>query len=185
MFSFIAPAYHYFPILVPSLIRQTDPNWELILLHDTFNQNYVKIVEQFNDERIKLYFSRDRKQNYGHPLRQIGLTQISSQSEYVVHTNADNIYTDNFVSDMRSGVGTAQAVFCDCIHSHYEWKVLYTKLQYGQIDCGCVAVRTAIAKEIGWKSLDFEADWHYLQEILIKYGVDSFKKIDKVAFCHN
>lgn len=185
MISFIAPAFQYYPILLPSLIDQKNPNWEVIILHDTFNEKYVRIIEEFNDPRIKLYFSKERMGKWGHPLRQKGLEYCSNDSDIIIHTNADNYYVPSFVEAFENGIGDKIGVYCDCIHSHYRYDILYTSLTYGKIDCGCFAVQSAVAKEIGWKSMEFEADWHYMEEVIQKYSFDAFNKIHQCLFVHN
>lgn len=186
MLSFIAPAYQYIPILPYALSNQTCPDWELILLHDTYNEKYAKLVEDLNDPRIRLYFSREQKGRWGHPLRKIGLTQLSSYSTFVCHTNCDNYYTPNFVEEMQSVIeGDVIGSYCDCIHSHFAWQTLFTRLRHGEIDCGAVIVRTPIAIEVGWKSIEFSADWEMLQEIVGQYGEERFIKVHKSLFVHN
>lgn len=186
MLTFIAPCYQYTPILPYCLVNQTDPDWQLLMAHDGPNDKYTRLVEELNDPRIELYFTKERLGNWGHPIRQMLFNNIPANTDYLVVTNGDNYYINGFVAQVHNAFDAdTDMVYCDCLHNYEDWNVMYTDLHMGQIDCGCVAVRYHIAKEIGWKSNANEADWHFISEIIDKVGLERCRKINKILFVHN
>ncbi len=184
--TFIAPIYNYYPVLIPSLLLQTHSDWRLILIHDGPNSTQLaEQVEHFKDSRIDLYFTDKRYNDYGHSLRGIGLQRVSN-TDYLVHTNADNYYVPKFCEYMlKSFLEGIVAVYCDMLHSHKEWGLLEAQPAFGKIDCGAVMFKVTAALETGWKSRRFEADWDMIAEVLRKYGINSFKHVNKPLFVHN
>jgi hypothetical protein len=57
------------------------------------------------------------------------------------------------------------------------------KLLANQIDMGCVAVKSTIAKQVGFNSTSYSADWDYFNSILRLNP--SIIKINKILFVHN
>ena len=184
--SIIAPIYKYYPILVHSLQAQTHKNWELILIHDSPNQELYDLIKTINDTRIKYMWTEERYNDWGHSLREIALQHISQESEFVVITNADNYYVPIFIEEMLAGFkDNTVATYCNMLHSHKRWDVIHAGLQCGKIDCGCVMVRKNIVLEFGWKYRDFGADWGFIRDVIQKYGGESFLKVNKILFVHN
>ena len=56
-------------------------------------------------------------------------------------------------------------------------------LSISNIDMGCVAVKTNIAKSVGFNTVGYAADWDYFNNILKTNP--SIIKIDKILFVHN
>ena len=135
--TFIAPIYNYYPLLIPNLLTQTHGDWRLILIHDGPNSTELaKQVEHFQDSRIGLHFTEKRYNDYGHSLRAMGLKLVTN-TDYLVHTNADNYYVPKFCEYMLKSFSEGiVAVYCDMIHSHKEWRLLETQPVFTKIDCG-------------------------------------------------
>ena len=63
-FSVIIPAYNqaeYLAEAIQSVLNQTDPNFELIIINDASSDNTAKIIAQFNDRRIKILTHSENK----------------------------------------------------------------------------------------------------------------------------
>jgi hypothetical protein len=184
MISFIAPIYKYHPVLLSSLLTQQNPDWECILIHDTPNPDLRKYVEFLADPRIKYHETAQRYNDWGHSLRALGLTMLGD-SQFVVHTNADNYYCPGFINAMLSAAEGYLGAYCDCVHSHRGWQMMSCALKFTFIDCGCVMLRRQIAEEVGWTSRDFAADWNMIDQVIARYGSEVFNHVSLPLFVHN
>lgn len=63
-FSVILPSYnraHFLPIAIRSVITQTFENWELIVIDDGSTDNTKKIIQSYNDVRIKYVYQSNQE----------------------------------------------------------------------------------------------------------------------------
>ena len=67
----------------------------------------------------------------------------------------------------------------------YRFGVLDTKLELGWVDCGGVVVKKDVACSVGWRSMEPYSDWEYFEDIIKKYGKESFYKTNGCHFCHS
>lgn len=203
--TIICPIYNSYPQIISSLICQTHKNWELILIHDGENVSGLQeIVTAANDDRIKYIVYPRRLNNWGHGLRNWSLKMMKSgkmsvDSNYIVITNPDNYYVPTFLEYMMQGFEKdIVATYCDKFVHGYEshqdvqgvntvhkWGVLDSRLKLGWLDCGGVMVRKSVAMEIGWRSMEIYSDWTYFEDIIKKYGAESFKRVNGCLFVHN
>jgi hypothetical protein len=171
---------------------QTNPNWELHIVHDgAFPDEDLDIIteEPFEDKRIKLYNSVSRLQNYGHPNRKQMLDRIEAdKDDFILLTNDDNYYTPNFVAQVLSNATkTVGLIYWNMIHNYYAYEVLDTKLDVNKIDMGSFAVRADVAKTVGFNSMRYEADGIYCvdcRRYCESKGIRTLK-IKGVLFIHN
>lgn len=95
-FSIILPTYNRCYCLwrsVLSVINQTYPFWELIIIDDRSTDQTAKLVKQFTDPRIK-YFKL--KKNIGPAAaRNFGLKK--AQFEYIAYLDSDNKWHEDFL----------------------------------------------------------------------------------------
>jgi len=142
-----------------------------------------------DEYRIKLYHSKDREGNYGHPNRKAMLEKIQCKpDDFILMTNDDNYYIPDFVKRVLEGATkTVGIIYWDMLHNYYNYDVLNTEIAVNKIDMGAFAVRADIAKAVGFNSMKFEADGIYAVECL-RYceskGLRSIK-IKGVLFVHN
>jgi len=135
---------------------------------------------------IEARHTEKRHNDWGHTLRAKALSEGLPESEFVVHTNADNYYVPIFIEKMLDAFKEETvAVYCDTIHSHHGWKLMASELARSKIDCGCIVWRAEAAIEIGWKHREKDADWSMLNEAIEKYGKESFVHVPKPLFVHN
>ena len=187
--SYIVPVYEKTMTTIPSLLVQTYENIEIIVYYDGKIPNYfIKYVEAFQDKRIKLFNTTKRYNDWGHTPRNMAIDELSPNSVAVVFTGGDNYFLPTFTEELFMPIKNSKDVlgtYCDMIHNNRNWQVMRTRLEYGNIDCGCFMSRTELAREFRWGNrVDWE-DWIFMDKILTKYGVHRMIKIPRMLFIHN
>lgn len=181
-------------IFIGSLLLQTSPDWTCEIWHDgVAPQEVLDIMSRYaGDDRIVLKCTEQRNGVWGHVSRRQGLNELDGdhKNDFVLITNGDNYYCQNFVSECleqtkeRKNVGI---VFTDTIHSHLQWGYHKSQLYEGGLDMGCCIVRLDIAKQVGFRYNHFSADGAYLAEcgrVASKMGLCAVH-IPKALFVHN
>ena len=111
---------------------------------------------------------KDKSKNVGHHTREPGIKKATG--DWIVLTNADNYFVagwlDRLVTNISDDMGL---IFWDCIHNGWRWsskagdgKIHGCQLKRGYIDLSCVAVKSEIAKKIGFPFRDYEGDYNYI-----------------------
>lgn len=177
-------------ILIDCFLVQTNPNWKLTIVHDGKASDAVNdITKLYDDPRIVFKESEQRYQQYGHPNRKIFLSELEGKrNSFVLLTNDDNYYVPVFVDEVlnlcKPDIGM---VYCDVVHSHFQYNVLKTQVKVDRIDIGSFVVREDIAKTIGFNHFDFNGDGMYAEECamrLLSMGLQ-IKHIPKCLLIHN
>jgi hypothetical protein len=117
-------------------------------------------------------------------LRDYALKNPTKDSDWIIITNGDNYYLPTTVKTIEfyeQKKPEAQFLFWNLIQRFERkffpqlekdiYQQLDSKLQLGLIDMGAAAVKTKLARETGFNSREFEADFHYFQ--------DCFKNLQK------
>lgn len=194
---FIAPIFHYYPIIASSLMMQRHQNWKLFLVHDgPCDKNIIDlpaIVENFHDHRIIYHETPERQQQFGHPIRKWILEEMKQgrmfpDTHYVNITNADNYHCPSYCDMMLSGFRSSRTVATYCswiIHNYIAWNPMESILRLASIDTCAVLVRRDAACEIGWQSMDHSSDWVYISSLMERYGAHHFNKIPGALVVHN
>lgn len=177
-------------LLISSLVCQSSPNWELYIIHDgPAPEDVTNVVLDFQDERIMLCESKERKGNYGHPNRRMMLQKIKAdQDDFILLTNDDNFYVKNFVKTMMTNATkTVGLIHCDMLHNYTNYNILKTEPKNNKIDMGAFIVRADIAKAVGFNSTKFDADGIYCEECAEYCRKNNYRilHIDKIMFVHN
>lgn len=186
--TFVCTIYNSYPQIISSLLLQTHKNWELILIHDGPSSNGMKSYIP-NDPRVIYMETKERAGNWGHSLRQMALNKMEL-GDYTVISNADNYYTPVFIEYMLRGfkkTHTAVASYCDkMVHSYKAWDIIPVKLERGFLDCGGVMVKSAVAKEVGWRdTTSHSSDFTYFSDIAARYSWRNFIPVKGCLFVHN
>lgn len=189
-------------VFCSSLILQTNPDWELLLIHDgPIPEPVKKIMSIYNDPRIRMINSEIRHNDYGHSNRRLGLNMIDGiEDDYVYITNADNYVVPTFIEQMLgatkymriNGQGMMEEarvgiVYCDTVHSHYGHALHKSALKEGGLDMGSFIVRYDIAKSVGFTWTHYSADGAYAEAAKNKcdaMGIE-YRYIPKPLFVHN
>lgn len=175
---------HRLKCFIESILSQTSNNYNLFVIHDGPDESFRRLEYP----NVHLIEHPHRTFDYGHHLRDWALQNVV-KSEYVLITNGDNYYTPTMVEEVSKR--NEDMIYFDFIHHHDNprnenkstYGLLKSKLENSFIDMGSVVVRSSLAKQVGFKSLEMGADWIYFNEIL-KLN-PSIYKINKVLFVHN
>jgi hypothetical protein len=158
-------------ILIDSFKVQTNPCWILYIIHDGPAPEDVKEVVSLykNDPRIFFSETPTRLGKYGHPNRDAMLKRLAlNHRDFVLITNDDNYYVPVFVEMMmkygHSPANPVGMVYCDTVHSYFQYNVLQSQVKKDHIDMGSFIVRVDIAKKIGFKSMELNGDGAYAEE---------------------
>ena len=86
--------------MLASLVAQTNVDWGAhVVIDNPDDEDNVKLVESFQDDRIRWSKMDKRYNDWGHTPREYGKQQ--SEAKYVIMTGDDNYYTPNFVSEIK------------------------------------------------------------------------------------
>lgn len=176
--------------LINSFKAQTSSNWFLRVIHDGEGEQFINLKKDLEsngyiDNQVNLESTKKRFNDYGHSLRDYALKNPIKDSDWTIITNGDNYYLPTIVESIEfyeQKNPTAQFLFWNLVQ-RFEKKIftqlekdiyqqLESKLQLGLIDMGAAAVRTKLARETGFNSRKFEADFIYFQ--------DCFKNLQKI-----
>ena len=124
LISIILPVYNaekYIKKCLNSLINQSYKNIEILCIDDGSKDNSYNIIEEFKDERIKLF----KQENSGPAkARNVGLS--NAKGEYIMFCDADDWYEPNMCELMLETIinQNVDFVVCDCnIIDYYEGKL--------------------------------------------------------------
>lgn len=155
-------------ILIDCFLVQTNPNWILHIVHDGPAPQEVKdVIALYNDPRILYFETPSVNGYYGHPNRGLILKQLTlNHRDCVLMTNDDNYYVPKFVEYIlkeyrKEDVGF---VYCNTVHSYYEYNLLISEIAENHIDMGSFVVKLDIAKRIGFHHIHLSADGTYAVE---------------------
>lgn len=175
---------------INSIKAQTNPNWELIIIHDgKAEAQYDNLIrEEYMSPKIRFIQTEERKNDYGHSLRELGIKEyVTDEDDWVLITNGDNYYAPvflqycfNAIESLPEGVTKnydcylpTGVVYFDMVHSHNRgdssskgtYGFFNTDFKPCMCDIGSFIVRADIAKEIGFPWRDHDADAHFIEKI--------------------
>lgn len=194
MVDIVAVTYGQNSILkcfINSIKSQNNSNWRLFIIHDGLNNQLRKeLTDEMYLIKNKVMFLEhpERTENYGHLLRKWALENIDF-NEYILLTNGDNYYMPNMVDEVCNR--NEDLIYFDLVHSHknknnhngHTYGYMNSQFKLGFVDIGNVVVKSSLAKQVGFNSIRFAADWDYINDLL-KLS-PSIYKIDKILFVHN
>jgi len=214
----IAVTYHQdepLKCLINSLKCQTNPNWNLYIIHDGEDDFYHNLKKDLQDngyltDQIILDHTPEKaKEPWGHVSRKFGIKKyIKEDSNVTVLTNGDNyhvpIFVDEVIQSFKSNPDL-KFLFWNGIHSHENkgnhpakyprnaenYCLLEASLAYTCIDMASAAIKNNIVKDVGFNHVIHDADWHFFVDILQSNhfykntGKNLIIKTNKVLFVHN
>ncbi|QDQ96670.1 glycosyltransferase family 2 protein [Tomitella fengzijianii] len=112
--SFLTPVYRtesYLPATIESVLAQSDPDWELILVDNGMSDEVVRIAARYPDTRIRLL----RQQNCGYAG---GVMAASSAAcgQFVAVLDSDDLLAPEYVDSVAAFIRahpSVDAVGCD------------------------------------------------------------------------
>lgn len=187
MLSFVSVAYQR-PLLLRSLIScilaQSFKDFELLIIHDGPDgaESSEAVAKSFGDSRVRFHVTDHRFNDYGHSLREMSTAMC--QGEFVGHTNDDNYYVPCYFERMMPPLlsNHADFVYCDMIHSHFNYAIFPTTPKQCAIDAGGWIARKSNLPE-KWLDKGWCGDGYYVEQIL-KTGARPVK-VPGVLFVHN
>lgn len=79
----------YIKEAIDSIICQTYPNWELVIVDDNSTDRSVELISEYDNDKIKLVrLFKNRGAQYA---RNVAIANISDKSEYIVNLDSDDI----------------------------------------------------------------------------------------------
>lgn len=139
------------------------------------------------DNRIAVMEPVERKQNFGHPYRQLAInTLIANKCDWIGLTNDDNYYVPVYLEWMLAAAIERKAsfVYCDTVHSHKMWKPLPGELRRGHIDLGSFLVHKDLAAKVKFDKFTFAGDWDYINRLKAS-AAKRTTKVNASLFIHN
>jgi hypothetical protein len=177
--------------LIHALKEQTFPNFKIFIFHDgpwlSMDDKVVCDMAIAGDRRFDVICTAERANKFGHNMRQPGFDlAIKFGCNWIGTMNADSWYAPTYFEWMLSEANRMKAsfVYCNMVHSHKLWAPIKTELKRGKIDAGAWLASSALSSLVKWDSLDFAADWFYIDN-LMKQPSFSAAKVDGYLFTHN
>jgi hypothetical protein len=184
--TIICPIFNSYPYIIHSLQAQTYKNWELILVHDGPNETGLANVKF--DPRVKYSATKERSGNWGHKIRAEQIQKLPD-SGFVLITNPDNYHVPIYLEKMLQGFvnDSIRATYCShMVHSYVDWKTIDCRIQRGYLDCAGVVMRNETAKAVGWNDTEsHSADWEFFNDVVKRYGLSVFNKVEGCLLVHN
>lgn len=170
--------------LLHSFLCQTYENFEVLIIHDGPGAAAREVVERIGDRRIKFMETDRRTNQFGHPLRKLGIGYCSGQ--YVGMSNDDNYYVPVYFEWMLHSLVASGALFayCNTIHSHHLWQPYDTKPMRGALDAGAWIADTELVKTTEWTDFGSAGDGTYIDALVAK-AQNRIVKVPGYVFVHN
>lgn len=170
--------------LVHSFRAQTYTNWEMLVIHDGPGSGMGGAFKRLEEPRVTLLETEERKHNFGHPHRQLGIDQ--AKGTWLMLTNGDNYYVPTFIEALlyEASARKADFAYCDMVHSHKQWKPMSCQPRYRYLDLGGLIVKTALARQVPFNRTNFAADGDWINRLADK-ARGRIAKVAATLFVHN
>lgn len=187
MLTFITTAYNEkneANIFLNSLLLQDNPNWKCIVYADVPNEYVKNLITEINDNRIVYHENEIKTGFWGHKNRKFALQNLTN-TEFVLQSSIQDYYLPITVSSVLKLKDTHDFIYFDCIHNGFGYNVLNTKPKICNIDWGCFAVRTNIAKQIDIHDTESRVTDGIFVENCMRYNGLRVAKLNKILLIHN
>lgn len=166
--SIIIPTYNRFNLLkeaIQSVFNQNYDNFEILICHDGYSDEYEKFILNFNHEKIFYDATEKKGNNYGTEQRNLILNK--STGDYVMYLDDDNILYDNYLNKMVEQIDSETGmVVCKIHFNDKEWYnyvlPLENELRPCFIDSLNVLIKSDIAKNNKWDNFDIGHDHRHI-----------------------
>ncbi len=185
-----------------SINEQTCKDFDLHIYHDGPDIGHIESdLLQWNHlfaTNNYWHNTEERKNQYGHNLRDLGIQEQAGKYDYLLITNCDNYYCPKFVEYMLEATHSnpfpnPDVIYCDMIHSHNrgdsssgsDYGFFNTNFVHSMCDIGAFIVKSSLAKVVGFKHRDHDADGEFIKELRMFPETFTEVKVNKVLFVHN
>jgi hypothetical protein len=167
------------------------------VLHDGEDDRMRELLTALSlgySDKLSFFFSRNRFNDHGHSLRQMGIDIC--ESEFYMSTNDNHYYVPNFLEEMFAKIDAddLDLVLCDMIHNYdfsswggkSSYNVFVTEPRMWKADIGCFIVKADLAKRVGFRDKGGSGDGTFIEDIMNNSGRSvKWGKVDKVLFVRN
>ncbi|HLM59917.1 MAG TPA: glycosyltransferase family A protein [Pyrinomonadaceae bacterium] len=190
IFSVVIPTYNRAYVLwraVQSVVSQTESSWELIVVNDGSTDCTLRLLEEFQDERIRIVTTPNQGQsaarNYGVKI---------AQSPFIAYLDSDNSWHPNFLETMREAIEqNKDCVLWYCGQNYTCWERIangewflisqeteprkqYTAEEIWRLksaDTNCLVHRREILETVGgWdEQCRWLEDWDFFLRVFLKF----------------
>lgn len=111
-FSVIIPVFNKLPHLersVNSVLRQSIPDWELIIVNDASTDGSAEKIREFKDKRIR-FFDRPEAGAGGYLARNLGID--NAKSDWICFLDADDEWASDLLEVLRGTIEQYPQVEC-------------------------------------------------------------------------
>ncbi len=119
-FTVIIPTYnraHLIKRPIESVIAQTFPSWELIIVDDGSTDNSEQAVKSFSDNRIRYIFQKNQERSAA---RNTGIQ--NAQGQYICFLDSDDYYLPNHLESFRKKIEAENfpvaVIYCDTVEDN-------------------------------------------------------------------
>ena len=200
IFSIIIPTYNRAYILwqaVQSVIAQAETNWELIIVNDGSTDCTLRLLEEFRDERIRVFTTSNQGQSAA---RNYGIRM--AQSPFVAYLDSDNTWHPDFLETMRGAIEKNESSVLWYCGQNYtcwertekgEWILISREAEPGKqytaeeiwrlkgADTNCMVHRREILEAVGgWdEKCRWLEDWDFFLRVSLAFP-DKVKWIPRI-----
>lgn len=128
-FSIITPTYNRANTIgrtIESMLRQTYPNFEMIIVDDGSTDDTSNVVEKYSRADSRIRFIRLGKNFGNNKARNVGLQSISSDTDWVGFLDSDDIYLEDALENVKNKIEN----FPD-----FKWFAFSTIYENGKLAC--------------------------------------------------
>lgn len=189
-FAIVMPTFNRAHVIwksIQSIIGQSEPRWELIVVNDGSTDYTLRLLEEFHDPRIDVITTHNQGPAAA---RNIGVRQTSAP--YVAYLDSDNTWHPNFLQVMGEVVAATSegiAWYCEQNTTFWErslereWQVIFRQSSLGEprtldklwdlkgVDTNCIVhTRTAFDAIGGWdEQCRWLEDWDFFLRLFLTF----------------
>jgi glycosyltransferase involved in cell wall biosynthesis len=169
--------------LLYSFKAQTYDNWEAVVVHDGPGEAARQIVQRLDDPRVRLIETPERRGQYGHPWRTMGVEHATG--DYIGLTNGDNYYVPVYFEWMLHVLVTqgCEFAYCDMVHSYARWGAVRSHPAREGLDLGAWIAEGRLVRATPWRDFGFAGDGTFIEDLLSRCA--KAIHIPRSLFVHN
>lgn len=187
---------HEWHVVINSLLMQTDDRWFAQLINDGPDPRARAICEPYvaaHPDHLCYVETPERFNNWGHSLRRLGLA--ATTTPLWATQNADNYVVPRYVELVLDAFEQTRArlVIFPCVHNYERinkpsdppYSVLQVAPRRNRCDAGTIVIDTALARKVGWLSLDQNSDGDFIEAIMERRPQPRCAVLKNVLMVHN
>jgi len=175
---------HEVDMFCSALLLQKDQRWNCVVVCNGQNDAIAESMSKYQYDKRFTYLESDTNTGAWGCYNRIKVLSIIN-SPYVINTSIQDYYPPHAVACINAYAGK-DIIYWQCLHNHFAYDVLDSKLELTRIDWGSFAVKTEIAKAVGINHPDsVAADGLFIADLLAAGYTGNNHKIDKILTVHN